>query len=387
MTAARILFVDDNPHVLSGLRRTMHSCHEPWETAFVTSGEEALAELAARPADVVVTDMRMPGMDGATLLEHVRTRYPRTARLVLSGHAGLDAVVAAAGPTQLYLAKPCAAETLMAALRQVLTGRDVTDDGHWRDLVGGLTALPKPPTVYTQLVALTRQPDTSVKDVVRVVQGDIGLTTEMLKLVNSAFFALPSPVDGVERAVTLLGFDVIQALALAGTVFRSTVDLPPGFDAHELGRRALSTSLSCRRIALAEGWEPATVTALTLAGLLQDAGLLVLAAVDPGGYERYVHLRTIIARPAAERQAFGVTTGRVAAQLLTLWGFSPAVIELVAEQPVSLAPDLTRPIASAAALALAFARERVADPAAQPPEDAYLDAARRARWQAATTPG
>jgi YesN/AraC family two-component response regulator len=69
--AKRILFVDDEPMVLDGLRRSLHSMRKDWEMVFVTSGSEALESMANQSFDIVVTDMRMPGMDGAQLLEEV----------------------------------------------------------------------------------------------------------------------------------------------------------------------------------------------------------------------------------------------------------------------------------------------------------------------------
>jgi hypothetical protein len=59
----RILIVDDEQRVLAGLRRQLHALRREWELLFLDSAEAALAELSCRPADVIVTDMRMPGMD------------------------------------------------------------------------------------------------------------------------------------------------------------------------------------------------------------------------------------------------------------------------------------------------------------------------------------
>lgn len=72
----KILFVDDEPRVLDGLRRMLHARRHEWDMTFVTSGEEALKVLASAPYDVIVSDMRMPGMDGSQLLDEVRRRYP-----------------------------------------------------------------------------------------------------------------------------------------------------------------------------------------------------------------------------------------------------------------------------------------------------------------------
>jgi CheY-like chemotaxis protein len=68
----RVLFVDDEPKVLDALRRLLYAMRRQWEMAFLAGGQEALAYLAQHPCDVVVTDMRMPGIDGSQLLRQVR---------------------------------------------------------------------------------------------------------------------------------------------------------------------------------------------------------------------------------------------------------------------------------------------------------------------------
>ena len=83
--AKRILFVDDESMVLSGLQRSLRPMRSEWEMVFAAGGNEALAAMDLQPFDIIVTDMRMPGMDGAQLLEEVQRRSPHTLRMVLSG--------------------------------------------------------------------------------------------------------------------------------------------------------------------------------------------------------------------------------------------------------------------------------------------------------------
>ena len=83
----RILFVDDENNILDGIRRLLHADRKRWDMEFAIGGEAALRACEAGRFYVVVSDMRMPGMDGATLLGHIRDLYPSTARLILTGYA------------------------------------------------------------------------------------------------------------------------------------------------------------------------------------------------------------------------------------------------------------------------------------------------------------
>ena len=76
-TKRRILFVDDEPMVLKGLQRTLRKMRNDWEMAFASSSKEALDILEAEPYDVIVSDLRMPDMDGAQLLAEVKSRHRR----------------------------------------------------------------------------------------------------------------------------------------------------------------------------------------------------------------------------------------------------------------------------------------------------------------------
>ena len=93
MNNTRIIFVDDEPGILEGLRHSLRRQRHQWEMTFVSSGEAALAEFDKAPFDVIVSDMRMPGMDGAELLTQVSQRHPEVARVVLSGHTEPEAAI------------------------------------------------------------------------------------------------------------------------------------------------------------------------------------------------------------------------------------------------------------------------------------------------------
>src|ERR1700690_3452566 len=118
MNRRRILFVDDEQNVLSGLRNLLRKQRDHWEMLFVTSGAAALAEMEQAPVDVIVSDMRMPGMDGGTLLGHVKERHPSTVRIVLSGYAEREAVSRVMSVAHQFLSKPAEADAVRAVIER-----------------------------------------------------------------------------------------------------------------------------------------------------------------------------------------------------------------------------------------------------------------------------
>lgn len=118
-----VLFVDDEPSILSALRRLVRP--QGYRVLLASGGAAGLELLAQEPVDVVVSDMRMPEMDGAVFLEQVRERWPAVGRILLTGYADIQATVAAVnrGQIQRHIAKPWDDRELLMAIDDALSRR------------------------------------------------------------------------------------------------------------------------------------------------------------------------------------------------------------------------------------------------------------------------
>lgn len=123
-----VLCVDDEPNILSALRRALRG--QGYRVLTAGGGDEALALLAREPVDLVISDMRMPGMDGAQLLEQVHRRWPQVLRMLLTGHADMGSTVAAINRGRIlrYIAKPWDEHELLDAARDALAGLGLQRD-------------------------------------------------------------------------------------------------------------------------------------------------------------------------------------------------------------------------------------------------------------------
>ncbi|MBU1921435.1 response regulator, partial [bacterium] len=113
----RILFVDDEAQILKSIRR--HFLDEPYEVLTANSGKEGLKIMEDTPAEVVVSDYRMPEMNGGEFLKRVSERWPETSRLVLSGHADLGSIITAINDGEIFkfIGKPWNDQELKIAVR------------------------------------------------------------------------------------------------------------------------------------------------------------------------------------------------------------------------------------------------------------------------------
>lgn len=343
MNKARVLFVDDEPLILEMLQVTLEPMSTEWDLAFAESGEKALALMAKTPFDVVVSDMRMPGMTGAQLLNEVMERYAATVRFILSGYAENDQVMRCVGATHQFLAKPFELPALVAKLNQVRSLKDRLRSPEIRNLLVKRDFLPSMPAVYFRILEALQSPDWPVEQIARIVAQDPGLTTKILQLVNSAFFGFARNVSNADDAVMLLGLSTIRSLALTTRLFTAPKARPyEGYSVEQVWSHSMAVAQLAKKIALAEGGDERLVEESFTAGLLHDVGKMLLAENLGTRYFELMARADKSRRPLnlVEQEAWQTTHGEIGAYLLDLWGLPTPLVEAVAlhHQP-SKSPD------------------------------------------------
>ncbi len=329
----RVLFVDDESLVLEGLQRMLRTMRAEWDMSFATSGEEALELIGMQPFDVVVADMRMPGMNGAELLNEVMRRHPQTVRFILSGHADKDLIMKCVGSTHQYLSKPCESEALRAAvMRASSLGASLQNDKLKR-LVGRMDRLPSLPSLYFEIIEKLKDPDTMLEDIGSIIARDIGMTAKIMKLVNSAYFGLQQNVSSLNEAISFLGLNTIKTLVLCINAFSQYEGVKlKGLTMETLWHHSLSVAVAAKKIAQMESEDNTLAEETFVAGMLHDTGQLILCANCAEQYQHVIDLARdekldII---QAEERVFGVNHATVGGYLLGLWGLPVPVVEAIA---------------------------------------------------------
>ena len=329
----RILFVDDEAMVLQGLQRMLRPMREEWEMEFLDSGAKALESMARAPFDVVVSDMRMPGMNGAELLSRVMQQYPKTVRLILSGHADQELILKCVGSTHQFLSKPCDPEAIKAIVRRASATVDALESDTLKRLVSRMDRLPSIPSLYSEIVEALHDPDVSMETVGGIIAKDIAMTAQILKLVNSAFFGLRRRVSSPAEAANYLGLDTLRSLVLSINTFSQYESVKiEGFSFPALWTHSLDTAAAAKAIAKLEGADRKLADESFVAGLLHDTGKIVLAANYADQYgEVLKRMRNDrLDQCQAEQQIFGANHADVGGYLLGLWGLPVSVVEAIA---------------------------------------------------------
>lgn len=215
----RVLFVDDDISLLSGLRRSLRRYRDQWETSFADDGARALEQIEDQPVDVVVSDMRMPGIDGAELLTEIAGRFPGIVRFVLSGQAEQERIFQLASVAHQYFAKPCDTGLLFDAIDKVWQARARTDCPDHIHVLNGLPVVPWCPACFNELREALTANDSGIGRVANVIAVDPALSTKVLQLASSSFFGSPQKGVDVFRACESLGRDALKTLFLETGIF------------------------------------------------------------------------------------------------------------------------------------------------------------------------
>lgn len=329
----KLLFVDDDPNLLMGLQRGLHGMREAWEMDFVPSGDAALMKLAARNFDVVVSDMRMPGMTGLELLNHVQEQYPQTIRILLSGQVDRESILNSVARAHQYLPKPCDSRQLRTILSQTMALADLLENAAIKAVISRLTKVPSLPSLYMELTQALSEDEPSPARIGKIISRDIGMTAKILQIANSGICGIRADITQPEQAVLLLGLDTVQALVLSLSAFSSLA--PGALDAaftDSLWRHGSVTSLFASNIALAEGIKATATGSYLTAGLLHDIGKLIIATADHRLHKEIVERASAQkkSRSEVEQELLGCTHGEIGAFLLGIWGLPFPIVEAVA---------------------------------------------------------
>ena len=326
----RIVFVDDEPMILAGLQNLLRKQRKQWEMVFVESGETALEKMREVPFDVIVSDMRMPRMDGATLLKEVQRLYPNVVRIVLSGHAELETALRSVSVAHQFLAKPCDAASLQNVVDRACSLQAVLSDETIRSAVGTIGRLPSAPKIYMAVTKALEDPDTGVKELAQLIERDMAISAKVLQLVNSAFFGLPQRVTGVQQAVSYLGATMIRRVLLSVETFSmfEKEKVTGSFSLETLQAHSNTVAAVASKLMS----DPMRSGDAFMAGMLHDLGKLVLVVHVPDHFKQAMALATDRKLPlyVAEQELFGVTHAEVGAYLLGIWGLPYAIVEAVA---------------------------------------------------------
>jgi putative nucleotidyltransferase with HDIG domain len=328
----RILFVDDQPNILAGMRRMLHKMKDEWEMTFCESGKEALAIMEKQSFDLIVSDMMMPEMNGAQLLTEVAKLYPGMVRFILSGHSDRELILKSVGSAHQYIAKPCDSDKLKQYISSSFGLHRVLSSPKLHARIAAIKTLPSPPDIYNEVVYELQCENASIDSIAKVISKDISLSAKILQIVNSAFFGLPQHVRSLAQAVNYLGLNILQGVVLTAGVHDRLKDAGiPEASLESIFNHSVAVGGHAKKIAVKMGLQKRDSEDALIAGLLHDVGKLAMLASFKDEMNAAIRLAREKSLPLymAEKEILGANHGEIGAHLLSLWGLHDPILEAV----------------------------------------------------------
>ena len=339
----KILFVDDEPNVVMGYKRMLHPMRNEWEMYFANSGAEALDLLKKTETDIVISDMKMPQMDGAQLLSIIKNTYPGIIRIILSGYSEKEFIMKTSSSAHQFLAKPCKMDVLKNTIQRLINLHNLVLNKEIKQKITGLSNLPSLPLLYKQLDEELKSKIVAIKKIGDIISQDITMTAKILQMVNSAFFGLPQKIIDPVQAVNFLGMDTIKSLVLFHNLF-STFNNDSLIQNYlqQIWVHSFKVAFGAKKIMEIRGESRQVLEKTFAAGLLHDIGKLVL--VETKEYrDEILNCNDVLYREHREfeQKIFGADHSIIGGYLLGLWGLPDYMIESTAfhHSPAAIVSD------------------------------------------------
>jgi HD-like signal output (HDOD) protein/CheY-like chemotaxis protein len=323
-----ILFVDDDPLIIRGFKRSSLEYQKSWDVYFCTSASEALDFLSHHRVEFLITDIRLPGIDGVELLNKISQHYPQIVRFVISGHSDNQRVLHSTRTAHQYISKPVDMNLLWQTIERSSRLRDLLEDKQLLRIITGIKRLPSLPNLYLQLVSEIQSSNPTPKTIGDIIAKDVTMTAKILQLVNSASFSLQKKVTNPQKAVTILGINTIKALVLSIHVFSEFQgSLTNLLNIDELWRHSIMVGDLCREIARNTSMDAQMQEDAQVLGVLHDIGKLIQLKIP----NFYSELKVAIYKGTkwldGEYQILGVSHAEIGAYLLGIWGLPDPIVE------------------------------------------------------------
>lgn len=234
-TSATLLCVDDEQNILFALRRLFR--HDGYRVLTAISGDAGIKLLESEQIDLVISDMRMPEMDGACFLEVVSSRWPDTPRILLTGHADITSTIEAINQGQIfrYISKPWDDQDVRLIVRHALEHKQLERDKR-------------------RLEALTQRQNEELRELNASLEARVEERTAELRLAHDALAAANEKLK--------------TSFLTSIKVFSNLIEVTEG---PRSGHSRRVADLA-RRIAVKIGLDRAATQDVMLAGLLHDIG-------------------------------------------------------------------------------------------------------------------
>lgn len=320
-----ILFVDDERQILRSINRMF--IDSQYNIYLASSGREALQILEDNQIDMVVSDMKMPEMNGYTLLKEVKARYPKVIRIILSGYSDEDIIYKAihSNIVKVYMFKPWRGDELRDSIEEIFRTQQLLNRKNLLTVINSMDSLPSLPDTFIRLNQAIEN-NLEIDKISEIIETDQAISIELLHIVNSAFYGVKT--GSIKNAVINLGLSNIKNIVLASEIFNKSNIVQS--DKELLWQHSSLTNklmVKMYKSLLNKKLEESHYSA----GLLHDIGKVVILRNYPQEYKKVIEetrVRKNVPDYLVEEEILGVTHNEIGAYLLNWWEIPQSIVEV-----------------------------------------------------------
>tara|TARA_B100001939_G_C16897657_1_gene598372 strand:- start:69 stop:1244 length:1176 start_codon:yes stop_codon:yes gene_type:complete len=326
MYKPKIIFVDDEPQVLAGLRRALHGRKHEWEMLFFEDAIEALKTIEQNFFDILVTDMQMPVMSGLDLIKKVSTQQTGTACILLSGYTEKKVVVNSVNLVNQALLKPMDSVAVIAAIEKCLAVSNLPKTIRCKLISVG--SLPGAPLADEELTKISKNPQARQSEFARFIISNPFLVARIIRIANSPFFG-----EQMHK------FELMEAMRIVGTIYiKDLIEIgnsehpeyfPLGVpsDYYRVINDSLEIAILCGEIMKEICIEKGDYEDAKILGLLSLIGRLFFYALDADKSSLILEQEELPIE--AEKSHFGIDYATLSATFMSLWGMPDYVTNAI----------------------------------------------------------
>lgn len=329
-----ILFVDEDEATLNAIKSVFIRMTEALDLHFTTTAREALGMIERLDPEVAFVGLNLRDGNGVDLLARISDRRPDTVRVFMSDHPNDQSTYNSFEIGHQFIAKPIDKNRVKLVLFEALSFRELMNDEQVISVVNSMKRIPSLPKLYHQIMRLLWSPDSTIDQIASLIAKDMGMTSNILRLANSAFYAPGKSVDNIDDAVHMLGLKTIKTLVLMIHIFDETEErILDRLHLRGLWDHSFTVARYAEFIAKNEGMGSHFKEICSTAGLLHSIGRLILATNYPDQYAKVQEKLAVSNNDSTvselERAIIGVDHCEVGAYLLGIWGIPHPITNVV----------------------------------------------------------
>lgn len=332
-TSKHIVFVTSDLTKFPALSDMLPQLCSNWQLQFLSSAPAALELVNTGQCDVILVDSKLSSDSGLELLDSIWKTHPHIIRFLCAKSPSEDLMMKCIWNSHRLFTYPPEAVVVRDAIQRALEVQNWLCNRRVQQLVSRMRTFPSLPTLYFKVLKELESPHASMEKLAELVGSDLAITTKIIQVVNSAFYAQQRQISDVKEAIQILGFETLKSLVLGiQAIARLDKVKPLYFSVDKIWRHGLAVATLARHVAQLESGDRVLAEEAFTAGLLHDIGKLVLASNLDDQYNGALSLAQKNQIPLVEVElgVFGATHADTAAYLVAVWGLPRRIVEAIA---------------------------------------------------------